>query len=151
MIHGEVDMRKTIFNTAKYILEKQGRTSTFKLQKLCYYAQAWHMVWHDTELFDEDFEAWVNGPVCPALFAPCKGKFAVTAEEIPGDSSLLSEEEKGTIDSVIDYYAPHDAQWLSRLTHLEDPWIIGRGDLPIGTPSHNPITKASMAEYYGNL
>ena len=32
-------------DATKYILEKQGEMSTRKLQKLCYYAQAWHFTW----------------------------------------------------------------------------------------------------------
>ena len=63
-----------IFSAAKYILEKQGTMSAMKLQKLCYYAQAWSLVWDDNELFPEDFEAWVNGPVCPVLYYNTKGK-----------------------------------------------------------------------------
>ena len=57
-----------VFDTAKYILEQKGDMFTMKLQKLCYYSQAWGLVWDDEPLFDEDFEAWVNGPVCPELF-----------------------------------------------------------------------------------
>lgn len=38
----------TVFDTAKYILEKRGAMSTMKLQKLCYYAQAWSLVWYDS-------------------------------------------------------------------------------------------------------
>lgn len=36
-----------VFDVAKYILEKQGRMSTWKLQKLCYYSQAWSLAWTD--------------------------------------------------------------------------------------------------------
>lgn len=43
-----------IFDTAKYILEKSGSMSTMKLQKLCYYSQAWSLVWDDSPLFEED-------------------------------------------------------------------------------------------------
>ena len=42
-----------VFDVAKYILEKLGTLSTMKLQKLCYYCQAWSLVWDDTPLFDE--------------------------------------------------------------------------------------------------
>lgn len=44
-----------IFDTARYILEKSGTMSTMKLQKLCYYSQAWALVWDDAPLFNEDF------------------------------------------------------------------------------------------------
>ena len=50
-------MNTTIFDVAKYILHKMNRMSTMKLQKLCYYAQAWALVWDDTPLFDEEFYA----------------------------------------------------------------------------------------------
>nr|WP_296476513.1 type II toxin-antitoxin system antitoxin SocA domain-containing protein [uncultured Acetatifactor sp.] len=39
-----------------------------KLQKLCYYARAWTLVWDDAPLFEEDFQAWANGLVCPNCF-----------------------------------------------------------------------------------
>lgn len=58
-----------VFDVAKYILEKLGTLSTMKLQKLCYYCQAWSLVWDDTPLFDEKFEAWANGPVCRNCFS----------------------------------------------------------------------------------
>ena len=53
----------SVFDVAKYILHKSGRLSTWKLQKLCYYAQAWEIAWTETPIFEEDFEAWANGPV----------------------------------------------------------------------------------------
>ena len=108
----------TIFDTAKYILERHGRMSTMKLQKLCYYAQAWSLVWDDMELFPEDFEAWANGPVCKKLFDVTKGIFSVTADDEPGDSNNLTDNQKDTINRVLAHYAVHDAQWLSQLTHM---------------------------------
>ena len=66
-----------VFDVAKYILEKLGTLSTMKLQKLCYYCQAWSLVWDDTPLFDEKFEAWANGPVCRELFFHTKDRKSV--------------------------------------------------------------------------
>ncbi len=34
----------SIFDVAKYILNKAGAMCTWKLQKLCYYSQAWSML-----------------------------------------------------------------------------------------------------------
>lgn len=45
-------MMANVFDTAKYILEFRGKMSTMKLQKLCYYSQAWALVWDDAPLFD---------------------------------------------------------------------------------------------------
>lgn len=142
----------SVFDVARYILEKQGKMSTMKLQKLCYYSQAWSLVWDDKPLFDEEFRAWANGPVCRELFCATQGQFAVVAaDEKRGDSGRLTANQKETIDKVLEYYAPHDAQWLSRLTHLEDPWKQARAGLPLGVGSDRIVTKESMAIYYGGL
>lgn len=141
----------TVFDTAAYILEQQGPMSTMKLQKLCYYAQAWSLVWDDAPLFDEDFEACANGPVCKPLFSVTQGQYAVKAQDEPGSSDHLTQEQKDTIDRVLEHYAPHDAQWLSQLTHMEDPWRLARNGLPDRVVSDRVITKESMAMYYGGL
>lgn len=141
----------TIFDTAKYILERKGQLSTMKLQKLCYYSQAWSLVWDDAPLFDEDFEAWVNGPVCPKLFYAYKGQFSVDPSTMRGDSSNLTENQKDTINTVLEHYGHKNAQWLSQLTHLEEPWQEARKGIPAGSRSTSIITKESMAMYYGGL
>lgn len=141
----------TVFDVAKYILEKRGPMSTMKLQKLCYYSQAWSLVWDDEPLFDEDFQAWANGPVCVPLFSALKGRFSVSASDVDGDVSRLTDSQKETIDAVIEHYGDKDAQWLSQLTHLEDPWKIARHNLPPGSVGTEVITKESMAMYYGSL
>lgn len=141
----------TIFDTAKYILKKRGTISTMKLQKLCYYAQAWSLVWDDVPLFEEDFEAWANGPVCPPLFQEHKGEYSVSAKDECGQERNLTTNQKDTIDTVLEHYGAKDAQWLSQLTHLERPWNDARQGVPAGAGCNRTITKESMAEYYGGL
>lgn len=141
----------SIFDVAKYILEKQGSMSTMKLQKLCYYCQAWSLVWDDAPLFDEEFEAWANGPVNRELFYHTQGKFKISADDESGNSNNLTDNQKNTIDKVLEHYALHDAQWLSQLTHMEDPWNFARKGVPQGQGCNNIISKASMAEYYSGL
>lgn len=141
----------TVFDVAKYVLEQRGQMSTMKLQKLCYYAQAWSLVWDDTPLFGEEFQAWANGPVCPELFFLTKGQFSANEKDIPGNSSCLTEKQIETIDRVLEYYGDRDAQWLSQLTHMEGPWQEARNGIPMGTPCNAVISKESMAMYYGGL
>lgn len=142
-----------VFDVARFILEEKGCMSTMKLQKLCYYSQAWSLVWDDNELFPEEFEAWANGPVCVELFHATKGKFSVSAEDEPGNSNHLTENQKDTVQKVLDYYYPHDAQWLSELTHMEDPWknARARAGVPFGAICNEIITKEDMSLYYGGL
>jgi len=68
-----------------------------KLQKLCYYAQAWHMVWEDETLFDEDFQAWANEPVCRSLYASHRREFMVhTIPDIAG-AELTAPQKKVSV------------------------------------------------------
>lgn len=139
----------SIFDTAKYILEQRGRTSTMKLQKLCFYAQSWSLVWDDQPLFPEDFEAWANGPMCPELYWAYKGRFDLIAEDVQGDSSLLTDSQKESIDLVLGGYGDSNIQWLCHCTQQEEPWIQARGNLPSGSPCTDIISKTSLAMYYG--
>ncbi|MGN0800724.1 MAG: Panacea domain-containing protein [Christensenellales bacterium] len=141
-----------VFDVAKYILEKQGRMSTWKLQKLCYYAQAWAYTWTEKPLFDEDFEAWANGPVCPRLFREHKGRYMLDEYSLtPGSSNALTDDEKESIDTVLGYYGDKEAFWLREQTHSEDPWINARRGVPDGAACSNIITKEDMGAYYGSL
>ena len=142
----------TVFDVAKYVLHKLGNMSTWKLQKLCYYSQAWSLAWTSEPLFQEDFEAWSNGPVCPELFNLHRGKFIVSEKDITrGDASNLSNEQRDTIDSVLEKYGSWAPYELREQSHAERPWKEARGDLPVGERSDAVITQASMGEYYGSL
>ena len=141
-----------VFDVAKYILDHRGRMTTMKLQKLVYYCQAWSLGWDDEPLFEQDFEAWANGPVCPELFEIHQGKFAVNATLFEGRASYpFKNNELETMDAVLDYYGDKEPQWLSELTHKEDPWRLARAEVPEGEASHNIISKESMQTYYGGL
>ena len=143
----------SIFDVAEYILQKCGDMSVMKLQKLCYYSQAWSLVWDDEELFPEEFEAWATGPICRKLYDLYQGLYKVTAESVPKEllTGSLTENQMDTINHVLEHYAEKNAQWLSQLTHMEKPWQVARNGYAPGENCSNTITKASMAEYYGAL
>ncbi len=141
-----------VCNVAKYVLHRYGSMTAMKLEKLVYYCQAWSLGWDDVPLFEEDFQAWANGPVCPQLFQWHKGAFIV-------DESLFSlcpdydftSKEIETMEAVLNYYGDKEPQWLSELTHKEQPWKEARGNTPVGMSCSNVITKESMQQYYGGL
>lgn len=148
---GEFGMA-SVFDVAKYILEKLGKMSTWKLEKLCYYCQAWYYTWEESTLFGEEFQAWSNGPVCPDLYRQHKGRFLIDSEDLHiGDSSNLEAKEKDDIDIVLNNYGDWDAYMLREQTHSEQPWKEARGDTPDGVQSTALITCESMAAYYGSL
>ncbi len=144
-------MTASVFDVAKYILEKYGSTSTMKLQKLVYYCQAWSLVWDEEPVFHESIEAWANGPVVPELYNAHKGKFKISASDIDGDPGEISENLIETINIVLDHYGKYNPQQLSDLTHQEQPWIDARGNTPALERGNNEISLASMAEYYSSI
>lgn len=142
----------TIFQVAKYILQKKHSMTTMKLQKLAYYCQAWSLAWDDKPLFNENFQAWANGPVSPDLYHKHKGMFVVSIDDFAditdGD---FTRDELDTMNSVLEFYGDKDPLWLSELTHKEAPWKNARLGVPAGEPSANIISKESMQVYYGGL
>lgn len=140
----------SVFDVAAYILHRGGPVSTMKLQKLAYYAQAWSLVWDESPLFPERFEAWANGPVCPDLYAAHRGEFIIS-EDPRGNRHNLSGDAKDTVKAILETYGDKSASWLSALTHSEDPWIDARQGLPPGERSNRVISHGAMAEYYGNI
>ena len=140
----------SVFDVAAYIMEKTGEISTWKLQKLVYYSQAWHCVWSDKPLFEERIEAWENGPVCPELYKTHKGEFSI--DSLPkGDLAQLSDDEKDSIRRVIKFYNRYNGQQLSSLTHAEEPWQLARQGLGKREQGNREIKKADMMRYYESV
>ncbi|MBQ3693133.1 MAG: DUF4065 domain-containing protein [Clostridia bacterium] len=146
------ERKVSVLNVAEYILEKMGEMTTMKLQKLVYYCQAWSLAWEEKPLFDEEFEAWANGPVCPELFRIHKGKFVIDKSDLAKYADCdFAPDEIETMDKVIEYYGNQNSVWLSNLTHQEDPWKFARVNVPPGARCSNTISKDSMQQYYGGL
>lgn len=143
----------SIFDVAKYILVKTGKpVDTMKLQKLCFYSQAWRLAWTGDALFAQDFQAWANGPVCYDLFLKHRGRYSVTADSLgAGDEDELSPDEAQDVDAVLDAYGPLRGAELSEMTHSEDPWIEARGGRALGASCQMVITKESIKKYYTDL
>lgn len=131
---------------ANFFLTKEGITNK-KLQKLCYYAQAWYYALYNQELFTEKIEAWVHGPVIPELY----NKYAnMGYNEIKKNNQIpeMDDNTKKFLDQIWNIYGELDGDQLEALTHREDPWINARHGLDPKTPSNNIISLEDMGRYY---
>jgi uncharacterized phage-associated protein len=137
-------------DVAAAIIARTGPLDTWRLQKLVYYCQAWHLVWDGVPLFADRVEAWANGPVIPALYRRHRGQFTINSWA-SGDRTSLTKSERETVDAVLKFYGDKPGYWLSELTHRERPWKHARKGLSDGERGNKEITKESMAEYYGGL
>jgi len=112
----------SVFDVAQYILAAKGPMTTMKLQKLVYYSQAWSVLWEAT-----------------------RGSFRVRGIDA-GNAETLTADHRATIDEVLAFYGERDAQWLSDLTHMEDPWkdAYAQGQ-------NTEITPEMLSEYYSSI
>lgn len=143
-----------LYNVANYFISRsddENPMTPLKLQKLCYYAQAWSLVWDNKELFPDDFQAWIHGPANYDLY--CKYKCLRTISDIDSNYNINSFEleQLETLDAVWDAYGKFSGKYLEQLTHEEEPWIKTRGDLPAGMASDRVIDKNIIKKYYSNL
>ncbi|UZO81241.1 DUF4065 domain-containing protein [Aquimarina sp. ERC-38] len=144
-----------------YVNSKGVTVSPKKLQKLVYYVEAWHLVHFDSELIDENFEAWVHGPVVPELYQDLK-QFGYNDIQIINDEldsseerikkvakeNDLTENQIQLIYSVLNKYGTLSSFELEMLTHSEQPWIEARKDFPPHERCTNVIPKNRMKEFY---
>ena len=140
-----------VFDVAKYIIEKQGRISTLKLQKLIYYSYVWTYTFHGEMLFTDPIQAWTNGPVTPSLWLKMKYENHVdTCKFSKNSSEKIPNDIKHTIDRVLLTYGDMTGEQLKNLTHQEGPWNHARTGLSPDEPSKKEITLDSIERFYGN-
>lgn len=144
---------------ASKFVPKQGSLSVLKLHKLLYYAEAWHAAFYDAALFEDDFEAWVHGPVCRPVFKRFRDRDKLMYSEVLEEDLSMEaiggitpyETVNAHVENVLETYGAFSGSQLEQLTHREDPWRIARGDRAPYEPCSNLITKESMRDYYRGL
>src|ERR1700730_1790883 len=132
--------------------------SNLKLQKLVYYADAWHLANYGRPLIQEDFQAWVHGPAIPSLYGEYKqfGWKPIIREDLTQEKlyELLKDFPKPTMDLlnlVTEEYFGLSAFELEKLTHNEEPWLKTRQGLTDDQPSERIIDKNLMRDYYSRF
>jgi uncharacterized phage-associated protein len=144
---------------SRYLLAKYGGMSHLKLQKLVYYVEAWHLAYFGESIMDDEFEAWMHGPVSQKIWYkfkdfefPLHNILTVKAVEAPKiiadfESKLISD-QKDLISDVLQEYADKSAYYLECLTHSELPWVEARNGCPPDMKCSNKISKKTMRNFY---
>lgn len=136
-------------DVASVILARSGPwMDAMRLQKLLYYVQAWHLAVTDEPLFPEPIKAWRDGPVVPQVWRARKEQSTRRAAEQRIEDIHLDDMTSDLIDLVLATYGSMSGEELSVLTHVEQPWIEARGDLPEDAECREPINTEAMAKYY---
>lgn len=140
-----------------YILKYFGPMSHLKLQKLLYYCQAYHLAYFEKPLFEDDFQAWVHGPVCRSIYDTLKGKSVLYSDvdyskydfDYKNDlKDLISSDQFELVNDVLDSLANWTGMELESATHKETPWIEARAGYSLGDICDVNISKKTMLNYY---
>lgn len=142
--------RYSIYEIANWFLSKEVMTQK-KLQKLCYYAQAWYYTLNNLRLSDENFEAWIHGPVSPVLYDRFKN-FGFSGIKLTGNYiSCIIEEDQNFLERVWATYGEYTGNALEALSHSEPPWKEARIGYSNEERCKNIISLESMKKYFSSI
>ena len=138
---------------ALYIIHKGFDVTNLSLQKLLYYVKAFSYIFGGKDIIEDECEAWAYGPVFPDIYDKYKGLGSSVIEDYDKSidyDSLLSSEERGVLDYVVDCFGIFNGKVLMKMTHKERPWIEARSGIPEYAPSNNVIREEVILDYFGN-
>ena len=138
-------------NVADFLLaecRERGEVLTnLKLQKLLYYAQAWHLALFDKCIFEEDMQAWVHGPVLPSQYARFREyQWRPINEDV--EKPDLPDGLFDHLEEIVDVFGSETAVALELMTHRENPWLEARKNSAPDAHSTEMISKDTMRDYY---
>lgn len=140
----------SVYEIADWFLNKETMTHK-KLQKLCYYAQAWCYALKDKRLIRSDFQAWTHGPVSPALYEKFKN-FGYDSIRISGKyRCYIDEEDVELLESVWETYGAQTGNSLEALSHRELPWIEARRGYAGNEKCTVVVSPETMKRYYKSI
>ncbi|MDO5140703.1 MAG: DUF4065 domain-containing protein [Eubacteriales bacterium] len=140
----------SVYDVANWFLLK-GNMTHKKLQKLCYYAQAWCYALKNYRLVDSDFQAWVHGPVSPALYERFRDFGYEVIHAYVSQKVFFDEEDEALLNDVWDTYGDKTGNALEMLSHTEYPWIEARRGYSANERCNVIISPESMRKYYNSI
>jgi uncharacterized phage-associated protein len=140
-----------IFDIANWFLSKSPMTHK-KLQKLCYYAQAWSFALKDEKLVDDEFQAWVHGPVSPRLYKKYRNNnFENLKLDPAAPEADFPVDDLELLESVWETYGDSTGNALEVQTHEELPWKKARAGIDARAHCTNAISPEDMRDYYQSI
>ncbi|MEZ0180417.1 Panacea domain-containing protein ['Camptotheca acuminata' phytoplasma] len=94
------------------------------LQKIIYYAHAFHLINYKKKLINSTLEAWFYGPVFHELYIEfCKYSYKPVKKTKKGNAKKISGEIKISIDKILEKYGHVPDTELTDKTNSEEPWL----------------------------
>lgn len=122
MAYNVMDIANALLRYAENT-EGEDLMSNLKLQKMLYYQQGFHLAMFGTPLFNDNIEAWMYGPVVPAVYEKYKvhGREGIKSDT-DKEFAFSDPKEAALFDEVNKVYGKFSAIGLMNMTHNEAPW-----------------------------
>ena len=119
-----------------------------RLQKLLYYAQAWHLALFDVPLFPERIDAGKDGPVIREIaeeFADCAaGQITPERAGVP----TLSADAKKYIKRFWEGYKSYSVSKLHEMVGEESPWRNARANFLPNELIGDELTQETLRAFF---
>ena len=139
---GSIDVANLFLKWAN----KEGELiSNLKMQKLLYFAQAWHLAYFKTPLFIDPIKAWEFGPVVLGAYHHFKpfGYGPIKYKENGKEDKKFKPKQLKFLEDFYDKFIRFSAHELVNIAHNDGPWKVafekGRKEV---------ISTESMLDFY---
>jgi uncharacterized phage-associated protein len=127
--------------------------SNLKLQKLLYYADAWHLAFYGKKLINVKFQAWIHGPVNREVFdrfAHYKSLYSdIGIEDTRKEFDIsIIEDSREHVDKILEAYGKFTGSQLEDITHKEEPWLKAREGYRPSQRCEEEIDDSIVEKYY---
>lgn len=149
-----MENKYTAETIAEWLLSKS-EMSPKKLQKMLYYCYSWTLtLMNDQEdkinnkLFNDKFEAWVHGPVIPAIYQKYRSHGGIDIPKLEKEVEIEDEDILDILEQVFETYGGFTGNELESISHQEDPWLNARSGLEVYEGSDRKIGDQEIFDYY---
>ncbi|UDF17622.1 DUF4065 domain-containing protein [Bacillus pumilus] len=147
-------MSYSVESVAYWYLSKE-EMSPKKLQKILYYAYSWFLTLQnessdelENKLFEENFEAWVHGPVINSVYDQYRHYGYKEIDKFEGDLPKFDSEALDVMEQVWEVYGGYSGNELENITHQESPWLNARKGYQPLDRCRNEIEDKDIFECY---
>ncbi|MBH8623395.1 MULTISPECIES: Panacea domain-containing protein [Spiroplasma] len=148
-----------LFSIVSYLINNHKITEPVKLQKVLYFLYLDYLKQYDEKLFEDEFEAWVYGPVLRKVYYHLRyvginfdeyenfkeNKYIYTKIAPLEDKKIIK-----FIDEKIEKYKNKDTFVLVEEAHNTEPWINARKGLERHETSREKIKFSDMEKFVKN-
>ncbi len=147
-------LSEKMLKSISFIFKNLVEVTPLALQKLLYFSQGFSFALNRKQLFEEDCEAWLHGPVYPEVYKIFRDfkynpiddeRFAV----LEGIKTELSDEEMNVLALVCGTFGLYGGKVLEEITHKENPWSAAmKSSVKEDFMENNIISKESIKNYF---